>query len=87
MELNHCWRNEGYNCYKIDDDQVLFGYHKEITDYYIYGYKGLEFSGDKINISSLTQEDSYGEYQSSFSSTQEALDSLKSYYPSLVKLN
>ena len=73
--------------YKIDDDQVLFGDHKKTTDYYIYGYKGLELSGDKINISSLTKEDSYGEYQSSFSSTQEALDSLKSDYPSLVKLN
>ncbi|QDK70184.1 hypothetical protein [Lactococcus protaetiae] len=72
--------------YKIIDDSNFFGQHTKTTSYYIYGYKGLELNGDKINVASLTKDDVYDEY-SSYDSIQAALDSLKSDYPSLVKLN
>ncbi|MBK5076254.1 zinc ribbon domain-containing protein [Lactococcus lactis] len=71
--------------YKIDDDNTLI--KEKTTKYYIYGYAGLKLSGDKINIPALNEDDIYGRYENIYNSAQEALDSLKSKYPSLVKIN
>lgn len=72
--------------YKVDDDSTALGEHEHKTKYVVDGYEGLELTKDKVNIPAREEADIYfspGEYTSS----KEALDSLKSDYPSLVKIN
>lgn len=52
------------------------------TSYKIYGYSNLSYNNNQVNISSLNSDDQYSDYNS-FDSVQEALDSLKSEYPSI----
>lgn len=56
------------------------------TSYKIYGYSNLSYNNNQVNISSLNSDDQYSDYNS-FDSVQEALDSLKSEYPSITTLS
>ncbi|EME7220625.1 zinc ribbon domain-containing protein, partial [Enterococcus faecium] len=68
--------------YKIDSKTD----YTTSTSYKIYGYSNLSLNNNQVNVSSLKSEDQYSDYNS-FDSAQEALDSLKSEYPSITTLS
>ena len=69
--------------YKIDEKSDN---KAEPSKYKVYGYSGLTLKNDKVDISSLSSDNKYSDYQS-FNSIQEVLDSLKTDYPSISKIN
>ncbi|MGY3713734.1 zinc-ribbon domain-containing protein [Lactococcus petauri] len=68
--------------YKVDEKSDN---RTEPSKYKVYGYSGLTLKGDKVDVSSLTSDNKYSNYQS-FNSVQEVLDSLKTDYPSISKM-
>lgn len=69
--------------YKIDEKSDN---KAEPSKYKVYGYSGLVLKNDKVDISSLSSDNKYSDYQN-FNSVQEVLDSLKTDYPSISKIN
>lgn len=69
--------------YKIDEKSDDTS---EPSKYKVYGYSGLRLQNGKVDISSLSDDNKYSDYQS-FNSVQEVLDSLKTNYPSISKMN
>lgn len=68
--------------YKINDKTD----YDNTTTYKIYGYGGLQLSGTTINVSSLTDSQKYSDFES-FNTLEDAINAIKSDYPSLVKVN
>lgn len=69
--------------YQVVDEGKYSG---KTTNYYIYGYSGLELKENKVNISALKDYNKYKDYMN-YGSEDEAFDDLKSKYPSLVALD
>jgi len=69
--------------YKIDEKSDN---KAEPSKYKVYGYSGLTLKDNKVDISGLSDTNKYSDYLS-FNSVQEVLDSLKSHYPSISKMN
>lgn len=88
--INSSWSSSNDNSdefsvvsiYKIDSQMS----DSTSTSYKIYGYSNLVLNNNQVNVSSLKSEDQYSDYNS-FDSAQEALDSLKSEYPSIATLS
>ena len=91
-DITNSWYTDSYDTagkfsvltiYKIDEKSDST---TEPSKYKVYGYSGLTLKDNKVDISSLSSNNEYSDYQT-FNSIQEALDSLKTDYPSISKMN